>query len=125
VACITAKGAGGRFIRGAEAGRPFARGLKALDPDGEAAALAQCRRAAALSVEAAGRTRALREALSGARILAIVAGMLRDIAAIEAAGEPVAKKKSDDPSPQEIARQIEMLRRDRQAQMAARGGQGG
>src|SRR5690606_16642189 len=44
-----ARGAGGRFIRRAEAGKPHASGLKALDPAGAAAAAARCADAQALA----------------------------------------------------------------------------
>ncbi len=81
--CVTAKGAGGRFIRTEDAGRPFARGLKALDPAGEARALSLCERAAALSVEALARTRRLREAASDARTMALMVGVIRDLTAAE------------------------------------------
>ena len=46
------QGAGGRFIRRADKDLPFARGIKALDPDGAARALAKADRAAALSAPA-------------------------------------------------------------------------
>jgi hypothetical protein len=47
------KGAGGRFIRREDAGLPFARGIKALDPDGAQRAAAKAEAAAALSARAA------------------------------------------------------------------------
>ena len=51
-----AKSAGGRFVRREEAGKPFARGLKAIDPAGERRAAARCavaaRRAALAEAEA-------------------------------------------------------------------------
>ena len=47
-----AKGAGGRFIRRADKGKPFARGLKATDPDGAARAIERCGEAALLSRQA-------------------------------------------------------------------------
>jgi hypothetical protein len=47
-----AKGAGGRFIARAEAGKPFAVGLKATDPAAAAQASARCTQAAALAAEA-------------------------------------------------------------------------
>ena len=47
-----AKGAGARFIRREDKGRPFATGLKALDPAGRARADAECRRAQDLSKQA-------------------------------------------------------------------------
>ncbi|MEX0841132.1 MAG: hypothetical protein WD039_02455 [Xanthobacteraceae bacterium] len=46
------KGAGGRFIAREDAGRPFARGIKAHDPSGRARAASACAQAARLSVKA-------------------------------------------------------------------------
>jgi hypothetical protein len=43
------KGAGGRFIRREDAGKPFARGPKAIDPPGHERALAACAAAEPLS----------------------------------------------------------------------------
>lgn len=80
---ITAKGAGGRFVRAEAAAEPQRRGLKALDPPGEARALARVSRAAVLSEDALERAERLRESLSDARSMAALAGMLRDLAAIE------------------------------------------
>jgi len=81
--CVTLKGAGGRFIRTADADAPVRRGLKALDPAGEASVLARAGQAAALSAEAVARTRRRREATSGVRMLALLTGMARDLAAVE------------------------------------------
>lgn len=81
--CITAKGAGGRFIRNEDIGEPVRCGLKALDPSGEARALARAGCAAVLSEEAMARTRALRAAIGNARAMALLVGVARDIAAIE------------------------------------------
>jgi hypothetical protein len=114
-ACVTGKGAGGRFIRGADAGKPFRRGLKALDPEGEARALRRTRRAATLSDDATSRTRRLREALSDARTLALTMQVVRDIAAIEDAGKPAVpdaacgREMSDDDLRRELARRIEAM----------------
>jgi hypothetical protein len=47
-----AKGAGARFIRREDKGRPFATGLKALDPAAAARAAAECRRAQAQAGQA-------------------------------------------------------------------------
>lgn len=47
-----AKGAGGRFIRREDIGKPFATGLKALDARGRAQALARCGEAEPLAWEA-------------------------------------------------------------------------
>jgi hypothetical protein len=50
---VPAKGAGGRFIRREDVGKPFQRGLKAHDPQGAAAAAAACARAGVIAEEAA------------------------------------------------------------------------
>jgi DNA invertase Pin-like site-specific DNA recombinase len=61
------KGAGGRFIPLAEAGRPHVRGLKALDPQGAEFAAERCARAGVIADQAAAaaaadaRARAARE----------------------------------------------------------------
>jgi helix-turn-helix resolvase-like protein len=81
--CVTRKGAGGRFIRDEDVGKPVRRGLKALDAAGEARALARTERAALLSEEAVARTARLREAISDLRIMANMAGVARDLAAVE------------------------------------------
>ena len=52
VAFAPVKGAGGRFIRRADKGEPFARGLKATDPAGRARAASRCAKAARLAREA-------------------------------------------------------------------------
>ena len=54
------KGAGARFIRRAEAGKPVATGLKATDPAGAARALESCGAAAGLSREAQQQAEAAR-----------------------------------------------------------------
>jgi AcrR family transcriptional regulator len=113
--CVTAKGAGGRFIRAEDAGKPQRSGMKALDPQGEARALADCARAAALSDEALSRTQRLRDMLSDARTLSALVGVLRDLAAAcdatagpADAGAPKAQaRKSETP-----ARDVETLRAD-------------
>ncbi len=46
---VPVRGAGGRFIRRADKGKPFAVGLKATDPAAAALAAAACRRAAVAS----------------------------------------------------------------------------
>jgi hypothetical protein len=94
--CTTLKGAGGRFIRSADAGKPIRRGLKALDPAGEARALPAMTEAAALAEEALARTRRLRAALAGARELAQLATLARDLAAIEDAAARQAEEAEAD-----------------------------
>jgi hypothetical protein len=49
---VPAKGAGGRFIRREDVGKPFPRGLKALDPQGAEAAAEACVRAGVIADEA-------------------------------------------------------------------------
>jgi len=110
-ACVTAKGAGGRFIRNADAGKSFVRGLKALDPLGEQRALESCERAAALSDDAAARTLRLREAMSDARTLALMVQVLRDLTALEDRDKPAAMSEPEEEKlatmRAELARKIE------------------
>jgi len=80
---VLAKGAGGRYIRAEDAGKPHRSGLKALDPQGEARALVRCRSAASVSDQAVSRTQRLREAMSDARTLAILVGVVRDLMVLE------------------------------------------
>lgn len=94
--CVAGKGAGGRFIRREDEGLPVAHGMKALDPAGQARALAACERAGELSDLALARARRLREAMSDARTMALMAGVARDLAAIEDAGEPAAAEPQED-----------------------------
>jgi hypothetical protein len=54
------KGGGGRFLRRADRGRPFAVGLKATDAQGAARAHAACARAAAIAAEAEAEAAAVR-----------------------------------------------------------------
>jgi hypothetical protein len=67
---------------------PPRRGLKARDPQGEAMAATLCERASALSQAALLRALARRDAEADARVLAILARALRDIAGIAALAEP-------------------------------------
>ena len=76
------RGAGGRFVPQAEAGEPHPSGLKALDPQGAARAIAACDRASAPAIEAFARALALHDAERQARILALVVRAMRDLAAI-------------------------------------------
>ncbi len=64
-----AKGAGGRFIRREDIGKPFAKGLKAIDPSGRARALAACGKASRLSRRA--QAKALAESRCAAGLDAI------------------------------------------------------
>ena len=71
-------GAGGRFIRRAEKGQPYAAGLKATDAPGHARGLAQCRAAEPLARAAQA------EAEEEQRLAAHLAAMKDDIAALAA-----------------------------------------
>ncbi|MCX7309912.1 MAG: hypothetical protein NTZ72_19020, partial [Afipia sp.] len=64
-----AKGAGGRFIRREDIGKPFAKGLKAIDPSGRARAVAACGKASRLSRRA--QAKALAESRCAAGLDAI------------------------------------------------------
>jgi hypothetical protein len=95
-----ARGAGGRFIPLADVGQPVATGLKALDPQGAARAVARCADAALISeraaaaAAAAARKRAARERAAKAaaqreRVLAHVDRAIAQLAKLraEAKGE--------------------------------------
>jgi AcrR family transcriptional regulator len=81
--CVTLKGAGGRFIRNADAGKPVRRGLKALDPMGEARALTVAAKAAKLAEAAVARTQRRRETMTNVRMLNMLLEVARDLAAVE------------------------------------------
>ncbi len=51
-AVAPAKGAGGRFIRRADSGKPFPRGLKATDPQGATRATVACAQAGTIAAQA-------------------------------------------------------------------------
>ena len=99
-----ARAAGGRFIPRAEAGKPHARGLKALDPEGAQRAAQACDRAEALSAQAlaqaasaahhrAARAQAEKNMAAELRALALLTGALLDLAKTENAvrGRPSAR----------------------------------
>jgi hypothetical protein len=119
------RGAGGRFVRRADAEKPFARGLKALDPGGAEEALARCAHAAALAQAALAEARDLRIALSDVRTLVALVRLVRELVAIEAAhalaGDgPASAARADDAREaarlrHELARRIEALVRSRPA----------
>jgi hypothetical protein len=98
-----AKGAGGRFIRREDAGKPHPRGLKALDPQGAREAAAGCDRAGALAQEATAaallrRRRVAAEKNSQAQVRAfeLLAAALLDLIKrqieTESAGPPRARR---------------------------------
>jgi hypothetical protein len=121
--CATLKGAGGRFIRNADADQPVRRGIKALDPAGEAAALLRCALAAALADEAQARIRRLREGTSAARSMALMVSLLRDLSAAETAMAPRAAEDGDagqeqpDLEPRDLEQMREELARKLDAAM--------
>jgi hypothetical protein len=86
-----AKGAGGRFIRREDKGKPFATGLKSLDPEGRSRALATAGKAKRLSRVAqqmaeidAARAELLRGADSRVATIRHMVSYLRNISKIEA-----------------------------------------
>ena len=92
---LAARGVAGRFIRREDEGKPHARGLKALDPDGAARAAAACVRAAKLSEDAvaragaaaelrAARARSARDAAAYLRTLELLTGGLVELAKLRA-----------------------------------------
>lgn len=104
------KGAGGRFIRRADKGKPFAVGLKATDPAAAAAAAAACRREAVLS--RAAQLRAAAEQREEARLRALetvnqaLADLNRYRAARAKAGQPTLR--DDDRVAQLLVRMVEI-----------------
>ena len=76
------RGAGGRFIPPADAGKPHPTGLKALDPQGAASAIVACEQASALAHEAFARALAFNDAERQARIFALLVRAMRDLAMI-------------------------------------------
>jgi hypothetical protein len=133
-ACVTAKGTGGRFIPTADADKPFARGLKALDPPGGQRALEVCELAAVLSDDATARTRRLREAASDARTMALLVQVMRDLAAIEDAEKAAeveaevaaaAAEREHDESRRALAKKIEAAVQSWKDEAAALAGKGG
>lgn len=86
-----ARGAGGRFIPRADAGKPHAHGLKALDPAGAQQAALRCARAGVLSAQAtaevmtaarrrAARAQAAKDMAAELRALDLLTGALLDLA---------------------------------------------
>ena len=86
------KGAGGRFVRRADAGKPHAVGLHATDPAGAARANAACRRAAALARKAQARAAVERREAAQLRALEAMNRTLADLnryrASCAKAGQP-------------------------------------
>jgi hypothetical protein len=87
----TAKGAGGRFVRSEDAAKPFARGLKALDPVGAVQADERCVRAgqAAEIALASARTKVARTRVDRAgeaqlRALTLACAALVELARLQA-----------------------------------------
>jgi hypothetical protein len=98
-----AKGAGGRFIAREDAGKPHARGLKALDPVGAREAVQRCEcaavraeDAAAAAVASAARRRDVRRAESELRAFALLNAALVDLVRMQGeaggAGTPRARR---------------------------------
>ena len=104
------KGAGGRFIRRADKGKPFAAGLKATDAAAAAAANAACRREALASRAAQRRAEAERLVEARLRAHATVNQALADLnghrAAGAKAGEP--RLRDDDRVAQLLVRVVDI-----------------
>jgi hypothetical protein len=83
-----ARGAGGRFVPVAEAGKPHPRGLKAVDPAGAAAASARCVRAGALAEEAAAAAETAQGEQARLRTLQALNRTLAQLAEIEGKDGP-------------------------------------
>ncbi len=81
------KGAGGRFIRREEAGKPFATGLKALDPAGERRAAAACAEAARRAALAEAEAQAEHWADENVRAIQAVRQARQELAAHHAAAK--------------------------------------
>ena len=79
------KGAGGRFIRREDIGKPFAAGLKALDPAGHAQAAAACSHAQRRARRAEADAQAERWADENVRAIRAVVRARDDLAAHDAA----------------------------------------
>jgi putative ATPase subunit gpP of terminase len=73
------KGAGGRFIRRADKGKPFAAGLKATDPAAAAAAAAACRREEAASRAAQQKAKEAQHAEAEIRAIDTVSRTLHEL----------------------------------------------
>jgi hypothetical protein len=104
------KGAGGRFIRRADKGKPFAAGLKATDAAAAAAADAACRREALTSRAAQRRAEAERLVEARLRAHATVNQALADLnghrAACAKAGQP--RLRDDDRVAQLLVRVVDI-----------------
>ena len=107
---VPVRGAGGRFIRRADKGKPFATGLKATDPAAAARAAAACRREQVQSLAA--QLRAAAEQREEARLRAIetvnqvLAELNRYRAARAKAGQPGLR--DDDRVAQALVRAVEI-----------------
>ena len=85
-----AKGAGGRFIRREDKGKPFAAGLKALDPAAQARAAAACEQAERRARRAEADAQEQRWHRETIRAIQAVAQARQDLAAHDAEKKPLA-----------------------------------
>ena len=76
---VPVRGAGGRFIRRADQGKPFAVGLKATDPAAAALAAAACRREEAASCAAQVKAKAAQDAKAELRAMETVSRTLQEL----------------------------------------------
>lgn len=126
-----AKGAGGRFIRRADAGKPYAAGLKAADADGHARGLAQCRAAEPLARAAQAKAEEVQRAEARLRAWAFINRALGKLAdhVEEHKRRGVRQLPQDDPVAQALHREMDagldwLGSLDREAQEAQRGAMG-
>jgi hypothetical protein len=89
-------GAGGRFIRREDAGKPFAQGLKALDPAGRAQAEAECAKAARRAHEAAQKAELERLRREAWRALSLMNRCMDDIIRFRAKNPPGRRSPEDE-----------------------------
>jgi hypothetical protein len=89
------RGAGGRFVSRTDEGRPFARGIKALDPDGAARAATASRRAMARAKRAKASARRTRDLELGVAMLAEAVRVVRADRAGPRSQRPSAKPRPE------------------------------
>ncbi len=76
---VPVRGTGGRFIRRADAGKPFATGLKATDPTAAAEVVAACRREEAASRAAQAKAKAAQHAEAELHAMETVSRTLQEL----------------------------------------------
>jgi hypothetical protein len=98
------KGAGGRFVRRADKGKPFAQGLKATDPAGAQRAVAACGEAERLSREAQ------RQAVAAQRSQALIHAIEWTNSALKDLRDFHQRRDTDPPGPLDIRAEDVLMR---------------